>query len=183
MKNIFFLCLIIAGITSNPLLAQPSETVAKEKMKPFTHWIGRWQGEGSMQMGPGQPKKSTVDEHIVFKLDGAVLLVEGIGKSIEAQPNDGKVVHHALAVLSFDQTTSQYKFNSYLKDGRSTQAWFNIIGENNYEWGFDAPTGKIKYRITIDPATKTWNEIGQFSNDQGSTWMKFFEMNLKRLEN
>ena len=183
IRIIPLLCLLLVGITSNKLFAQPSEAVAKEKMKPFTHWAGHWQGEGSIQMGPGQPKKSTVDEHIEFKLDGTVLLVEGIGKSIEGPSMESHVVHHALAVLSFDQTTSQYKFNSYLKDGRSTQAWFKIIEENKYEWGFDAPTGKIKYSIAIDPTTKTWNEIGQFSNDNGANWRHFFEMNLKKLEN
>lgn len=180
MKNVLLTCLMLVGIASSKLTAQPSETVAKEKMKPFAHWAGRWQGEGSMQMGPGQPKKSMVDENIEFKLSGTVVLIEGIGKSLEDPSGEPKIVHHALAVLSFDQTSNQYKFNSYLKDGRSTQAWFNTVAENKYQWGFDVPTGKIKYSITIDPVTKTWNEVGEFSNDNGATWMKFFEMNLKK---
>jgi hypothetical protein len=179
MKNILILFLMLAGMISNKLQAQPSELVGKEKMKAFGYWAGRWQGEGSIQMGPGQPKKSAVDEHMEFKLEGMVLLIEGIGKGVE-ETNKGNVVHHALGILSFDQATNQYVLNSYLKDGKNTQAWFNILEENKYQWGFDVPNGKIKYTITLEPAKNTWNEIGEFSKDNGSTWMKFFEMNLKK---
>lgn len=181
MKTSCIIGLVVVALISNKLIAQPSEAVAKEKMNAFSFWAGNWQGEGFIQMGPGPSKHSFVDEHLEFKLDGTVLLIEGIGKSIDGQTNESKVVHHALAILSFDQNTDQYKMNSYLKDGRSTEAWVNIIEENKYEWGFDVPNGKIKYSITIDPAKKTWNEVGAFSNDNGSTWMKFFEMNLKKV--
>jgi hypothetical protein len=179
MKNVILICLMLAGILGNKIVAQPSEAVAKEKMKIFSHWAGHWQGEGSMQMGPGPSKTSSVDEYIDFRLDGAVLLVEGIGKALEG--NEIKVVHHALAILSFDQVSKEYKFNTYLKDGRGTQAWFKNTEDNKYQWGFDTPNGKVKYSITLDESKNTWNEIGEFSNDNGTTWLKFFEMNLKKV--
>ena len=151
----------------------------KEKMKIFTAWEGHWQGEGSMQMGPGEPKKSKVDERITYKLDGMVLLVEGLGKSMDGSET---VVHQALGLLSYNQGTSQYKFNTFLRDGKSADTWFNDLGGNKFQWGMEIPNrGKIKYSITIDPAKKTWNEIGEFSQD-GTTWMKFFEMNLTKVE-
>lgn len=180
MKNVLLLCVMLASFLGNKLSAQPSEAVAREKMKIFQSWVGHWQGQGSMQMGPGPAKSSIVDEYLDFKLDGTILLVEGIGKTGEG--NENKVVHHALAVLSFDQGTSQYRFNTYLKDGRASQAWFNILEDNHYQWGFDTPNGKIKYSITLDQAKQTWNEIGEFTNDNGTTWMKFFEMNLKKVD-
>lgn len=181
MKNILLSCLMLIGVITIKVLAQPSENVAKEKMKLFEHWSGHWVGEGSIQMGPGEPKKSVVDEHLEFKLDGAVMLIEGIGKSKDQQTVDGKVIHHAMAILYYDQASKQYKLNSFLKDGRNAQAWFNILEENKYQWGFDIPTGKVRYSITIDRNANKWNEIGEFSNDNGSTWMKFFEMNLKKV--
>jgi hypothetical protein len=180
MKKVAIICLMLVVLIIYNISAQPSEAVAKEKMKPFAPWAGHWQGEGFMQMGPGPQKKSSVDEHLEFKLDGTVMLLEGIGKSVEG--NENKIVHHALAVLSYDQTTNQYKLNSYLKDGRSTLAWLNIIEEGKYQWGFDTHNGKIKYSITLDMSKKAWNEIGEFSNDNGTTWMKFFEMNLKKVD-
>ena len=179
MKTFGLICLTLV-LSATRDFAQTSEKVAREKMKPFAHWIGHWQGEGFMQIGPGQQKRTTVDEYLEFKLDSTVLLVEGVGKSLDTQ-SAGSIVHHALAILSFDQGEDQYRFSSYLKDGRATNALFTIIAEGKYQWEFEVPSGKIRYLITIDLKTKTWNEIGEFSNDKGTTWMKFFEMNLKKV--
>jgi len=177
MKHLLILSALFLGTTIGRLAAQ--EMGNKEKMKAFTGWEGHWQGEGSIQMGPGEPKKSKVDERIAYKLDGMVLLVEGTGKSMDGSET---VVHQALGLLSYNQGTSQYKFSTFLRDGKSADAWFNDLGGNKFQWGMDIPNrGKIKYSITIDPARKTWNEVGEFSQD-GISWMKFFEMNLNKVE-
>ena len=34
----------------------------------------------------------------------------------------------------------------------------------------------------MDASKKAWNEIGEISNDNGTTWVKFFEMNLKKVD-
>ena len=176
MKKLTVVIAIICSFVANVFAQAPNPAVNKEKMNALAAWVGRWQGEGSMQMGPGEPKKSSVDEKIELKLDGTILVVEGIGKS------DGVVVHNALGIVSYDPASSQYKFKTYIKEGRSTDAWFNITGENKYQWGFDTPGGKIRYSINLDPNQKTWNEIGEFSRDGGATYSKFFEMNLKKVE-
>jgi hypothetical protein len=160
MEKVALIYLLSVGLYCNNISAQPSEAVAKEKMKSFTNWEGHWQGESSIQMGPGPQKKSRVDEHLEFKLDGTVMLIEGIGKSLELE-NENKIVHHALGIVSFDQTTSEYKLNSYLKDGRSTQAWLNIIEEGKYQWGFDIPNGKIKYSITLGTSRRPGMKSGR----------------------
>lgn len=178
MKNLMLIALLLFELQA---FAQP-ESGNKEKMKVFAGWVGKWKGEGSMQMGPGEPKKSTVEENIQSKFDGGIYLVEGIGKAIDPATKQESIVHHAFAVLSYDMYTNQYKFRTYLKDGRSTDAWFNVTGENKFQWGFDIPNrGKTRYTIVIDSEKKTWNEIGEFSGD-GATWNKFFEMNLKKTE-
>ncbi|HYG01067.1 MAG TPA: hypothetical protein VD927_01425 [Chryseosolibacter sp.] len=174
---IFIICLL-------PPLAsaqQPSGVDHKDKMKALSAWIGNWKGEGTIQTPTGETKTSMVDEKIENKLDGSVLLIEGIGKSNDASTNTESIVHHALAVLSYDNATGQYKMKSWLKDGKSTDAWFNITGDNNYQWGFDTPNGKIRYTIALNPSQKTWNEVGEFSRD-GNQWRKFFEMNLAKVD-
>lgn len=180
MKPICALCLMIF-LTITDLSAQSNE-VYKEKMQVFNAWTGKWKGEGTTQTGPGQQKKSTVDEIIQSKLDGVILLVEGIGKAKNEQTNEDQVVHHALGILSFDSSSGQYKFRSYLNNGRSTDAWFNVLEENKFQWGFDLNgTNKMRYKITLDPMQKTWHEVGEFSTD-GINWRKVFEMNLKKIE-
>ncbi len=181
MKKVAYLVLIILITGVGQVFAQaPTAAPIKEEMKKLAHWAGRWKGEGSTRMGPGEPKKSAVEETIQFKLDDTVILIEGVGK---ARDSDGKetVVHNAMGILSYDITSREYKFKSYLANGRSTDAWFTITGDNQYQWGFDTPQGKIKYSIAIDPVKKSWTEIGEFSGD-GSAWSKFFEMNLTRVE-
>lgn len=181
MKNVLFLLLLFVASILQKAEAQP-QSGNKEKMKVFAAWEGQWKGDGWMQMGPGEPKKSTVEEKIESKLDGTVYLVEGVGKAMNPETKQEMVVHHALALLSYDQGSGQYKFRTHLKDGRSSDAWFTVTGENTYQWGFDIPNrGKTRYSIKIDPKAKTWNEVGEFSAD-GNSWNKFFEMNLTKAE-
>lgn len=184
MKNVIFIAVALFGLNVSGALAQaPSpEATVKEKMKPLMAWVGHWKGEGSMQMGPGDPKKSSVDERIESKLDGTLLLIEGIGKATDPSTNQEAVVHHAFATLTYDANSNQYKFRTHLKDGKMSDAWFKQIGENNFQWGLDTPQGgKIRYTIYLNPAAGTWEETGEYSKD-GATWMKFFSMNLKKIE-
>jgi len=172
---------MVAGILTGKLLAQSPSSGNKEKMEVFKGWVGQWKGEGSMQMGPGEPRKSSVEERIESKLGGSIMVVEGIGKRIDPSTQKEVVVHHAFAVLSFDEQSGSYKFKTYLQDGKSADAWLTTVSENKFQWGFDTPHGKIRYNINLDPAKKTWNEIGERSTD-GTNWMKFFEMNLTRVD-
>jgi hypothetical protein len=181
MKTLLIALCALVGLWCGQVIAQSQEGLHKEKMKLFSGWVGQWQGEGSMQMGPGEPKKSSVLEKIEWRLDGTVLLVEGLGKSLNPSTNEQVVTHNALAVLSYDAASNEYKFKTYLKDGRSTDAWLKSTGENTFQWGFDIPArGKTRYSITLDPSKKTWNEIGEYSADSTS-WSKFFEMNLVKI--
>jgi hypothetical protein len=179
MKTVIATALMYVVFNTCAMCQNAGHVPDKTKMTIFSSWEGKWTGEGTMQQGPGPAKKSTVEENIELKLDGMVLTVEGIGKMADGADR-GKVVHHAFAVLYYDQVTQKYKFRSHLIDGRSTDAWFDVTGDNKYQWGFDVPAGKIRYTIIIDAASKKWNEIGEFSSD-GNSWNKFFEMNLTKV--
>lgn len=192
MIKIILLSTFITAATIGKIAAQtqPAPTAASartdhavnnDKINALTHWVGHWKGESLTRMGPGEPKKATVDEHIESRLEGAILLIEGIGKITDPNTKHETIVHHALAILSYDQAAQQYKFRSYLNNGRSTDAWFNVISDTQYQWGFDTPRGPTRYTITIDPIKKTWTETGEFSAD-GKNWTKYIDMNLTRVD-
>jgi hypothetical protein len=181
MKNVMLIMFMAAGVLTGRLMAQTHEMGNKEKMKIFSAWVGQWKGEGRMQMGTGEPRKAVVNERIESKLEGTILMVEGVGKSTDPTTQKEIVVHHAFAVLSYDQQSGNYKFRTYLSDGRSTDAWLQVVDQNKYQWGFDSPRGKVRYSIRIDPLKNTWNEIGEHSPD-GNNWTKFFEMDLAKVE-
>ena len=176
MKNVLILIACFAGLIVGSTMAQPASKIAQDEMKKLAYWEGEWKGEAAIRRGPGEPIKVLQEETIKFRLSGTLLLIEGVGRS----PVDGSISFHALAILNFNEATNSFQMKSYLQDGKSTDAWFKVIGENKVEWGFDVPNGKIKYHITLDPELKTWNESGAYSQD-GNNWINFMEMNLKKV--
>jgi hypothetical protein len=175
MKNVVILLACFTGLSIGKSMAQPASKVAQDLLKLLAYWAGVWKGEASIRRGPGEPIKVNQQEPIEYRLEGTILLVEGIGRS----PEDGSTTFNALAIINFDETSNQFKMKSYLREGRSTDAWFKVIEDNKFEWGFDVPSGKIKYSITMDTVKGTWNEKGFFSQD-GTNWMPFMEMNLTK---
>lgn len=179
MKTISFLILVIllsVTITSFSQGNYDASALCKEEMKKLSYFVGNWEGEASYRRGPGPAETLTQKEHIEWKLDGVILSIEGIGRK------DDAIQFNAYAVINFDPFGKTFKFKSYTKEGRSTEAYFKVIKENNFEWGFDIPTGgKIKYTIVLDPTQKNWTEIGEYSQD-GNSWFKTIELNLKKLD-
>lgn len=179
-NKIKLLLTALCVVTINVLFAQgPPDysAVCKAEMKKLAYLEGAWKGEATFSRGPGTEMTINQEEKIEFKLDRTLLSIEGIGRDPY-----GSVAFHALGLVNFDAPTKKFKFKSYMKDGRSTDAYFTIAGENKFEWGFDIPGGgKSRYSIILDPVKKTWHETGEYSQD-GSTWMKFIEMNLRKVE-
>lgn len=170
IKSRVSLLLLALGIGLSSMAQAPANN-SKDQMKKLAMWEGRWVGTGTTQM-QGKSESSSVVETIEWKVDGHALLINGLGKN-----KDGKVVHEALGVLSFDTKENRYRFHTWLRDGRTADTWFIALGENDYQWGFDIPTGKIRYTIKLTQTT--WVENGEFSSD-GNQWFPFFQMQLTR---
>ena len=165
-------------ISVNTLYGQPTDfsAVCQEEMKKLEYFSGIWKGEATMQRGPGSAVKMMQEEKIEYQLDGTVLEIEGTGRDA-----DGKIIFNALGLVNYDAVTKQFKFKSYLKEGQSTDAYFKVLEENKFEWGFDIPAGgKVKYTITLDSTQKTWYEKGEYTSD-GNIWHLFIELKLKKI--
>ena len=170
------LSIIVTLFISAQLLAQAPDFSATciAEMKKLDYMVGDWKGEAIVQTRNG-PITINQTEHIEWRLGGVVLAIEGTGRQ-----ND-EIKFNAFAIANYDPYSKQFKFRSYTKEGNSTDAYFKVLPDNNFEWGFDTPNGgKVKFVITLDPQKKTWNEVGQYAPD-GSTWMKTIEMNLTKI--
>ena len=156
--------------------AQPAvSSDHQDQMKKLDFLSGSWAGEGWIQMGPQGKESFTQTEHIQKKLDGTLLMIEGLGK---AKADESKIVHNAFAIISYDQQNQSYQFQSYLADGRQVTGVAKV-NERTLVWGFETPQGaKIRYTIVVDEEDK-WGETGEYSPD-GNNWMQFFEMSLKK---
>jgi mono/diheme cytochrome c family protein len=170
--------LAVASVIPVPLLAQGQvdPTPAVEAVTQAAFLEGNWAGEGWIQMGPSPKEEFTQTETVESMLDGAVMLIEGIGHSKDEGP---KKVHHALAVISFDPVNNTLVFSSYVA-GRPRLDLVPEVAPNTFKWGFSPPNGgEIRYSIVIEDGV--WHEVGEFSRD-GESWHQFFEMHLKRLD-
>ncbi len=178
MKN--FLALLILLALPVSLSAQRPAPAQIEEMKKLQFLVGQWQGTGWNEFVPGQRGTATIMEIVQSKLDGTVLLLEGLGKAKIGPKGEEAVVHNALGILSYDPRAKQFSLRSYLSDGRHVDAAAKFVGDA-FEWGFEIPRmGTIRYNIKLTDKGE-WFETGEMSQD-GKTWRKIHEMTLRRVK-
>ncbi|HKQ37776.1 MAG TPA: hypothetical protein VJ063_06835 [Verrucomicrobiae bacterium] len=150
-----------------------SKDIQLGEMKKLDWFVGRWKGAGWIQMGPKGRHEFIQTETIESKLDGLVLVIEGLGKSKE----DGSTVHTALAVVSYDHRANKFRWHAFTPEGQmETEA---KVGKDSLQWSLKIPQrGQMRYTITRNEKGE-WFEIGEMSQED-QTWRKFFEMTLQK---
>ncbi len=179
MKNLVLILVTLIGQHVGHVMAQGTAPEGhKLEMQKLAYMAGQWKGEANIRQQNGSLLKVNQEEDIRFKLDGTILLIEGTGRN----PLDNKITFNALAIVSYNPHTKEYKLKSHVMDGNQTEAYFKVLEENHFEWGFETPTkAKIRYDIVLDPNQKTWVEKGEYSPD-GNQWFPFIDMLLKKLD-
>jgi hypothetical protein len=159
----------------------PSPTLAaqKEAMQKVAFLVGEWKGSGWMMMGPGQRQEFTGKETVESRLDGLVLIIEGVHESSDPA-RKGAIVHHALAALSWDAKQAAYRFRSHLATSEESEFPGTVV-DGAFVWTFEAGrAGTMRYTIKLDDKGR-WSETGERSAD-GQTWQPFFAMTLDRVK-
>jgi len=152
----------------NISFSQSSETdsLSKSKISELSFMVGNWEGTGWMA---GREGKSNFDqtEEIEFKLDSTAILIEGKGSA------NGKVVHNALAILTYNKAEDNYTFRSFLPSGQNAEFKAELIDKKLYWY----PTESVRYIIWLNDNGQ-WYEKGEYK--RGENWSQFFEMTLDR---
>jgi hypothetical protein len=162
----------VAGFGQQPDHGQ----TAREAMAKLGFLVGRWEGQATMDMGPGAKHDVVQQETVEARLDGLLLVVEGTGRT----KDDGRLVHHALGVISFDPLAGRYRVAAYRQDGQSVDAVANFLEDGAFQWSFSV-TGTRSVRYTIRQSEDgEWLETGEITHD-GAAWLPFLEMRLKRV--
>jgi hypothetical protein len=152
----------------------PSPTAAAEMAK-LASLAGKWKGGGWM-LGPRGKTFSDSEETVEARLDGRALLIEGF----HTDPATKEVVHHALAILAWDDARGEYRFASALAAGR-TGTFPGRMENGDFVWTMAIPGGPTN-RFTISLADPDkWVETGDVTLDGGKSWKRFFEMSLARV--
>lgn len=168
-----FLFVLALAVVASLSPAGAEDDPGLTAMRALGFLEGRWEGEGWSRHGPGEPQRFRGTELVESRLDGRVLVVEGIhyGKP------SGEVVHHAVATISFDPETERYRLLSHLASGRSGDFEADLV-DGGFVWNLEIPNrGRVRYTIHVE--NDTWHEVGEFSAD-GEQWSQTFQMDLKK---
>lgn len=122
---------------------QPNVAAQRAAMKKLDFLAGKWSGDASVVRGPGGPLKLVQTEDVQYKMDGLIMLVEGTGRNSE-----GQVVFRALATISYDDTTSTYRFRAY-SDGHYLDTELTVTS-GGFAWGYSAGAVKVSNTMRLD---------------------------------
>src|SRR5438552_690684 len=110
----------------------PNIEAQRAAMKKLSFLIGEWSGEASAARGPGVVLELSQTEVVQFKLDGLVLMIEGVGRT----KSDGKPALQALGLITFEDARGTYRMRAY-NDGRWLETEVKLRDdEKSLSWGF-----------------------------------------------
>ena len=110
----------------------PNIEAQRTALKKRSFLIGEWSGEASAARGPGIVVELSQTEVAEFKLDGLVLMIEGVGRT----KSDGKLALQALGLITFDDSTETYRMCAY-NDGRWLETEVKLLDDGKgLSWGF-----------------------------------------------
>ncbi len=131
----------------------PDVEAQRAAMQKLGFLVGRWSGEASVLRGPGQVIQLMQTEEAQFRLDGLLLMIEGIGR---AKP-DGKPALQALGLISFDDEADTYRMRAY-NDGRWLETEVKLIEDGTaLSWGFTLGDIRTQSVLRLD-AEGAWTE-------------------------
>lgn len=134
----------------------PDIEAQRTAMKRLGFLVGEWSGEASVLRGPGQFAELAQTESAQFRLDGLVLVIEGVGRT----KAEGRVALQALGLVSFDDETGTYRMRAF-NDGRWLETEVKLSNEgNSISWGFALGEFKTTTVLRINENGE-WTELGE----------------------
>jgi len=143
-------------------------------MKKLSFLVGKWAGEARIFRRADDPLELIQTEEAYFKLDGLILLIEGVGRS----KSDGKIALQALGVISYDDEAKAYHMRAF-NDGRFLETEPKLIDAGNgMTWGFALGEIKTNSILRITP-NGDWTELTEISVGAQPA-RKFIELRVSR---
>ena len=143
-------------------------------MKKLEFLVGDWSGEATVLRGPGLFVEMAQTESVQFKLDGLVLVIEGVGRT----KIDDKPALQALVLISFDDEKGTYKMRAF-NDGRWLETDIKLADSGkSISWGFAIGAFKTTTVLRINESGE-WTEHGELViNDRPP--QKMLDLKVKR---
>ncbi|MGB9464061.1 MAG: hypothetical protein WBR10_03020 [Candidatus Acidiferrum sp.] len=127
-------------------------------MKKLSFLVGKWSGEARILRGAGVTLELVQTEEAQYKLDGLVLMIEGIG----CNKADGKAALQALGIVSYDDETETYRMRAF-NDGRYLETELKLADDGKgMLWGFALGEIKTSSVLRIDEMGD-WTELHEIT--------------------
>jgi hypothetical protein len=153
------LAAVILLATRMPKLPRvPDLEAQRAAMKKFSFLVGEWVGEVRVHRGPGEPMELIQTERVQYKLDGLLLMIEGVGRA----KSGGQPALQALGVISFDDENQTYSMRAF-NDGRFLETEVKLPEEGkSLTWGFALGEVRTKSVLRID-GSGAWTELHEIT--------------------
>jgi hypothetical protein len=153
----------------------PDLAVQRAAMEKLSFLRGEWSGEARILRG-ADALELFQTERAEFKLDGLLLLIEGVGRS----KNDGKAGLQALGMVSYDDESGSYWMRAF-NDGRYLETQMRLDPQaGTLSWGF--ALGEVRTHSVLRLNDRgEWTEIHEITvGNQPSR--KFMEVAVTRVK-
>ena len=174
--TIFFFFLLTLNLVNMAQAPQtPNIEAQRAAMKRLDFLVGEWSGQASAARGPGIVVELEQSEVAQFKLDGLVLMIEGVGRT----KSDGKLALQALGLISFDDASGAYRMRAY-NDGRWLETDVKLLEDGKgLSWGFSLGEISTKSVLRINEKGE-WTELAEITVG-GRASQKLMELVVRRV--
>jgi hypothetical protein len=136
----------------------PDLEAQRAAMKKLDFLIGKWTGEAHLARGASEATELLQTEEAGYKLDGLILVIEGIGRT----KSDGPFVLQAFGVISYDDGAETYHMRAF-NDGRYLETEIKLLEQGKgMTWGFVFGEIKTKSVLRINEKGE-WTELHEIT--------------------
>jgi hypothetical protein len=152
----------------------PDLDAQRAAMKKLAFLSGRWAGEARILRGAGESVEVEQTEEAQYKLEGLVLMIEGVGK----KKLGGEPILQALGMLSYDDESRTYRLRSF-NDGRFLETDVKLADHGEgISWGFMLGEIHTHSELRINEKGE-WTELHEITIGSQPA-KKFMEVRVRR---
>jgi hypothetical protein len=145
-----------------PLMAQlprvPDLEAQREAMKKLGFLVGKWAGEACLLRGPAESVELLQTEEAQYKLDGLIVLIEGVGRT----KFGGQPLLQAFGIISYEDESRTYRLRAF-NDGRFLETQMKLLEEGKgMTWGFALGEIRTNSVLRINERGE-WTELAEIS--------------------
>ena len=134
----------------------PDLNAQRSAMGKLEFLVGKWSGEARLLRGPDKWVDLHQSEEAQYKLDGLILIIEGVGRA----KTDGQTVLQAFAIISYDDESRTYQMRAF-NDGRFLETNVKLLeGAMGMTWGFTLGEIRTHSVLRINESNE-WTELAE----------------------